>query len=141
MSHPVAGSGVALCLFAEHSLLGLQVMVAVMGFGMAAIFPTGLLWAEKYIVVSNKIGSAFALSGMVGPELFPIMVGSFIESNPMFLMYTILISILCCTLLFTLAALVGRKIVEEKLRAELKIHCTPQINYKVTGYKGNPDLK
>ena len=112
-----------------------------MGFGMAAIYATGLLWSENYIVVTDKIGLAFTLSGMVGPELFPVIVGSFIEGRPMFLMYTIFISILCCTLLFILAALAGRKIVEEKLRAKLKIYCTPQINYKVTGYKGNPDLK
>ena len=86
-------------------------MVAVMGFGMAAIYATGLLWSEKYIVVTEKIGSAFAFSGMVGPHFCPIIVGSYIEGSPMFLMYTVLASVLGCTLIFALAALVGRKIV------------------------------
>ena len=114
---PIAGSGVALCLFAEHSVLTLQILVAVMGLGMAAIYATGLLWSEKYIVVTNKIGAAFALFAMAGPDFFPIIVGSYIEDSPMFLMYTVLATILGCTLIFALAALVGRGILEEKSRA------------------------
>ena len=89
----------------------LQVIVSVMGFGMAAIYATGLLWSENYIVVTDKIGLAFTLSGMVGPHFFPIIVGSYIEDSPMFLMNTVLASVLSCTLIFALAALVGRSIV------------------------------
>ena len=85
-----------------------------MGLGMAAIYATGLLWSEKYIVVTNKIGSAFALFAMAGPDIFPIIVGSYIEDSPMFLMYTTLATILGCTIIFALAALVGRGILEEK---------------------------
>ena len=117
---PCAGSGVALCLFAEHSLLALQVMVAVMGLGMAAIYATGLLWSEKYIVVTNKIGSAFALFAMAGPDIFPIIVGSYIEDSPMFLIYMVLATILGCTLIFALAALVGKGILEEKGKANTR---------------------
>ena len=97
-------------------MITLQILVAVMGIGMAAIYATGLLWSEKYIVVSNKIGSAFALFAMAGPDFFPIIVGNYIEDSPMFLMYTILATILGCTLIFALAALVGRGILEEKSR-------------------------
>ena len=85
-----------------------------MGLGMAAIYATGLLWSEKYIVVTNKIGSAFALFAMAGPDIFPIIVGSYIEDSPMFLMYTTLATILGCTIIFALAALVGRGILKEK---------------------------
>ena len=96
-------------------------MVAVMGFGMAAIWATGLLWSERYIVVTNKIGSAFAFAGMMGPNIFPIVVGSYIEDSPMFLMYTVLVSVLSCTLIFALAVLVGRSIsIEEKARANTR---------------------
>ena len=113
----------ALCVFAEHSLIALQVLVAVMGFGMAAIWATGLLWSKNYIVVTNRIGSAFALSGMMGPNLLPFIVGSCIEDSPIFLMYIVLASVLGCTLIFALAGLVGRSILDEKSRtasAELK---------------------
>ena len=111
------GSGFALCLFAEHSVLALQILVAVMGLGLAAIYATGLLWSEKYIVVTNKIGSAFTLFAEAGPNVFPIFVGSFIEETPMFLMYTVLATFLGCTLIFALAALVGRGLLEEKDKA------------------------
>ena len=125
----IAGSGVALCLFAEHSVLTLQILVAVMGLGMAAIYATGLLWSEKYIVVTNKIGSAFALFAMAGPDIFPIIVGSYIEDSPMFLMYTVLATILGCTLIFALAAIVGRGILKEKSKAntngEVEINTAP----------------
>ena len=62
-------------------MLVLQILVAVMGLGMAAIYATGLLWSEKYIVVTNKIGSAFALFAMEAPSIFPFLVGSYIEER------------------------------------------------------------
>ena len=89
-----------------------------MGLGMAAIYATGLLWSEKYIVVTNRIGSAFALFAMAGPDVFPIIVGNYIEDSPMFLMYTTLATILGCMIIFALAALVGRGILEEKGTSE-----------------------
>ena len=103
-----------MCIFAEHSLLVLQVSVAVMGLGMAAIYATGLLWSEDYVVVTDKIGLAFTISGMLGPQLFPIIVGNFIEHNPMLLMNMVLAIVLCCTLIFSLAAIVGRRILTEE---------------------------
>ena len=102
-------------------MLALQILVAVMGLGMAAIYATGLLWSEDYVVVTDKIGLAFTISGMLGPQLFPIIVGNFIEHNPMLLMNMVLAIVLCCTLIFALAALVGRSIlIEEKIEDEMK---------------------
>ena len=92
-------------------------MVAVMGLGMAPIYPTGLLWSEKYIVVTNKISSAFALFAMAAPNIFPFLIGTYIEESPMFLMYTVLATVLGCTLVFALVALLGRGLLEEKGKA------------------------
>ena len=114
------GSGIALCLFAEHSLLLLEITVAVMGLGMASIYATGLLWSENYVEVTDKIGLAFTVSGMLGPQLFPIILGNYIEDNPMLLMNMVLAIVLCCTLVFILAALVGRSILtEEEVESDL----------------------
>ena len=113
-------------------MLALQILVAVMGLGMAAIYATGLLWSEKYIVVTNKIGSAFALFAMAGPDIFPILVGSYIDENPMFLMYTVIATVLGCTLIFALAALVGRGLLDEKAKAlaELQPEGTAMVENK-----------
>ena len=92
-----------------------------MGLGMAAIYATGLLWSEKYVEVTDKIGLAFTVSGMLGPQLFPIIVGNYIEDNPMLLMNMVLAIVLCCTLIFALAALVGRSILrEEKVEGDIR---------------------
>jgi hypothetical protein len=45
---------------------------------MAPIFATGLLWAEEHIVVTNKIGAAFTVCAMAGPNVLPAVVGNFI---------------------------------------------------------------
>ena len=123
----VTGSGGVLCLFGEHSVLALQISVVVMGLGMAAVYATGFLWSEKYIMVTNKIGSAFAIFGMGAPNLFPFLIGSYIEDSPMFLMYAVFAVVLGCTLIFALAALVGRGLLKEKERASTELS-------KETGY-------
>lgn len=91
-----------------------------MGLGMASIYATGLLWSENYVEVTDKIGLAFTVSGMLGPQLFPIILGNYIEDNPMLLMNMVLAIVLCCTLVFILAALVGRSILtEEEVESDL----------------------
>jgi fucose permease len=122
------GSGVALIFFAEHSFLTLAVLIAIMGCGMASIYATGLIWAEKYITVTNKIGSAFAMFAMAGPDVFPILMGSFIVETPMFLMYLILGTVSGCMGIFAFAAIVGRSILNDR-RTE---RCENQDKVKVT---------
>ena len=92
-----------------------------MGLGMAPIYATGLLWSENYVVVTDKIGLAFTASGMLGPQLFPIIVGNFIEHSPMLLMNMVFAIVLCCTLIFALAGLVGRSLLmEEDVEGEMR---------------------
>ena len=124
------GSGIGLAIAAEDSLLVLQVLVAFMGCGTASIYATGLLWVEKYIVVTNKIGAAYAFCAMLGPDIFPILVGSFVVEHPMTLMYVVLTGVASCIVLFTMAALVGESMnqYEPVKRDETKDPAAIEVN-------------
>ncbi len=110
------GSGIGLAIAAEDSLLVLQILVAIMGCGTASIYATGLLWMEKYIVVTNRIGAAYAFCAMLGPDVFPILVGSFVVEHPMMLMYVVVSMVAGCIVLFSMAAFVGESMNRDKLR-------------------------
>ncbi len=91
-----------------------------MGCGMAAIYATGLLWIEKYVRVTNAIGAAYSFCAMFGPDVFPIIIGTFIVDKPMSLMYYVLTSIVFLTVLFVIAGLVGESIVRSEKAKALK---------------------
>ena len=42
----------------------LQLLCAVMGVGMSSVYATSLLWSERYIEVTNRVGALFTLFGM-----------------------------------------------------------------------------
>ena len=93
---------IGLMFLAEHSLLALEILAAIIGCGVAPLFATGLLWMEKHIVVSNRIGAACSFSVMSAFAICPVVVGSSIVDSPMVLVYVLLANSILCIL--TLAA-------------------------------------
>jgi hypothetical protein len=91
--------GVALVLFAETSMLALQVGVGILGVGIATMYATGLLWLEQHVVVTSKM-----LAVVTGAKFMPTLVGQFVVAWPMFLMYLVLGSSASCLLLFLVAS-------------------------------------
>ena len=81
-----------------------------MGFGMASIYATGLLWLEQYVTITSKIGATFTIASSLGPDVFPVILGQFIVATPMVLMYTTLALVSVCIALFFVAFLIGRSI-------------------------------
>lgn len=82
----VIGS-IELVLLGNASLVALEVGSALVGLGTASLFATGLLWIEEYLVISNRIGAAFSIAASLGCDVFPLIMGQFIDTRPMFLMY------------------------------------------------------
>ena len=66
------------------------------------------MWLEAYIVITSGIGAFFTIMSSLGPDVFPVLVGQFIESRPMAVMYLTLGIVLFCVGLFALAAVAGR---------------------------------
>ena len=53
----------------------MQILCAVMGLGMSSIYATSLLWCEKYIAVTNRIGALFTLFGMAAANALQAGLG------------------------------------------------------------------
>ena len=81
-----------------------------MGFGMASVFATGFLWLENHTPVTSRIGALLSIFASLGPDVFPIIVGQFIERQPMVMMYVTLAAVIVCAALFSVAAVLGAKI-------------------------------
>ena len=81
---------------------------ALMGTGMASVYACGILWIEQHITVTGRIVSAMIISGSIGADLFPIILGQFMANFPMILMYLQVSVVLMCILLFSIAYKVTR---------------------------------
>jgi fucose permease len=87
---------VLLSTMASHTETALWVGTALLGIGLASVFPTGILWIERYIHVSNKVAAAFVTGASLGEIVCPIAVYRLMVNNPAMLMHSaVLINILC----------------------------------------------
>ncbi len=58
-----------LAFLAESSFVLLQACVAVLGFGMASIYATGLLWVEEHVTMTGYMTSLFTVADAAGPQV------------------------------------------------------------------------
>ena len=79
-----------------------------MGAGMASVYACGILWIEQHITVTNRIISSMVISGSIGADLFPIILGQFMASFPMILMYLQVAVVFMCIILFSSAYVITR---------------------------------
>ena len=86
----------------------LYVSSGLMGAGMASVYACGILWIEQHITVTNRIMSSMIISGSIGADLFPIILGQFMATFPMILMYLQVAVVFLCILLFSTSYLITR---------------------------------
>ncbi len=91
---------------------------AFLGAGMASIYASGMLWAEQYMTITNRIGAALTVASASGADVFPIVIGQYIEGDPMILMYFTVGLIGLCTLTFFASVFTGFAIVKDKIEKE-----------------------
>ncbi len=101
-------SSVCMIFLSQTSLVALQVLSAIAGVGMSPMYATGMLWAERHLTMTNRIGSALSFAAMAGANVVPIFVGSFIVETPLFLMITSAALFGLIVVAFCGASLVGR---------------------------------
>jgi len=99
---------VLLSILGDTSTAVLIVGSGLMGVGMASVYATGLLWLERRVEISNRIGAAMTISSSLGAKVFPVLVGQTVEDYPMSFMYITLGISTGCTLLFGVNAVLGR---------------------------------
>ena len=98
-----------LAIFAETSAVALGILTAFMGIGMAPIYASSMLWMDQFMTVTNKIGGLMTVAAGVGADAFPLILGQFIGTFPMLLMYMQVGLIYFCVLLFFMATWVGKR--------------------------------
>ena len=74
---------------------------ALLGFGMASIFPTGITWAERYMEVTGKSTAVFVIGSALGEMCMPALTGFLFEAkDPMWLLYVMLASAVVCIVVY-----------------------------------------
>ncbi|XP_021924105.1 uncharacterized protein LOC110831913 isoform X2 [Zootermopsis nevadensis] len=87
---------VLLSVMGSHTETALWVGTALLGIGLASVFPTGILWIERYIHVSNKVAAAFVVGASLGEMVCPVAVYQLMLNHPAMLMYSAaVINVLC----------------------------------------------
>ncbi|GLG93714.1 Uncharacterized protein GBIM_01055 [Gryllus bimaculatus] len=98
---------------ADRFETALRVGTALIGIGLASMFPTGILWIERYIHVSNKVAAVFVIGVALGKLICPITIYKLMDIERMLFMYaTLVINIICIfifILLWWLASRQGEK--------------------------------
>ena len=98
-----------LAIFAESTVEALGIFTAFMGIGMAPIYASSMLWMDQFMTVTNKIGGLMTVAAGVGADVFPLLLGQFIATFAMLLMYVQVGLIYFCILLFALATWIGKQ--------------------------------
>ena len=98
-----------LTIFAETSVVALYIFTAFMGIGMAPIYASSMLWMDQFMTVTNKVGGLMTVAAAVGANAFPLILGQFLESYPMLLMYMQVGLVYFCVVLFFMATWVGKR--------------------------------
>ena len=106
---------VILVIFANESVLSLQIGSVCLGLGMASIYATGLLWLESYVKITNRIGAAMSVASGIGADVFPVIIGQYLTTYPMILMYVTSGTILLCSVMFLCAIWIAQKVNVPKL--------------------------
>ena len=103
-----------LLLYAEEWVLVLKLAAGVVGFGMASMYATGLLWLGQHIKVTNRIGASVMVTSAMGVLVFPVLNGQLIDTTPMSLMYLNFSTLTVCSVIFISANLVAHLATQRK---------------------------
>jgi len=78
-------------------------LTAGLGFSMAPIFPTGILWIEEQFLVTGTITGVFLVCSACGQIALPLLMGYFFDHlEPISMMYLNLFCVVICTVIFGL---------------------------------------
>jgi len=89
-----------LLTFGNTSERLLWIALVIMGAGYSCVFPGIYAFLEERINVTNSICGAFMFASSIATTTNPILVGLFIETNPMIFVYVNVVSLILCILIF-----------------------------------------
>ncbi|CAL8125716.1 unnamed protein product [Orchesella dallaii] len=80
--------------WARNSISMLWASGIIFGMGFSSVYASFTSYVERYIYFTNFIGSMMLVCGSGVAAIYPLIVGSFIEQNPIVLSYTSFFSII-----------------------------------------------
>lgn len=86
-------ANVLLISWANDSLSVLWCSSIIFGLGFSTMFPAFCAYIERYLRFTNLIGGFVIVCGSGMAAFYPLIIGSFIEENPVVLSYTAFFSI------------------------------------------------
>jgi len=107
---------VSLSIWAETSILLLKLGVALVGAGVASLFASGMLWIKNVLTVTNRIGAVITMSCSIGSQVYCMVIGTYIESDPMLFMHLMTGTLITLFLCFGLANFTARNSKQEEER-------------------------
>ena len=105
-------SSAGLLIFAEHSFLALKLVSASLACGVASMYATTLSWVGESMDISNRVATIFSFSAMTAPNMYPLLIGAFIEDDPDILLYAIVGVVIAGTLAFVCSAVIKPRYVD-----------------------------
>ncbi|KAJ6640088.1 Sodium-dependent glucose transporter 1 [Pseudolycoriella hygida] len=87
-----------LLLWASYNLTMFWVGCVILGAGFSTMYPAFCAFMEKYLVITNSIGSFFCVVGSVFASIYPLIVGHLIKQRAVVLTYTNFFSTVACIL-------------------------------------------
>ena len=75
---------------------------------MGTVFATGMAWLEQFVALDGGAGTLLVIAGTIGPDIFPVVIGQFLEDDPMVLVHAQFGVILACVVLFVFVYLLAR---------------------------------
>lgn len=104
----LSAGGLTAVTYLNKSVIFIWTLSGTLGVGMAAIFPTGVLWLEDHIKVTAKMASIFVIASSLGEMVIPALVGFFIDhTGPQVLMLTVLLCSAGCAVVFCLMVFIA----------------------------------
>ena len=88
--------------------------VGLQGAGSAAVFSTTFLWLETLIPVTNAIGAAYTIAWNIAVQVYSILIGQYIVSQPGVFIYLMSGTVGCCILTFGAANILAVSISKRK---------------------------
>lgn len=93
---------ILLLIFANNSPLMVWIAFVIIGKGHSPVYPCILSFVEERINVTTSVCSIFILSSSFSSIVIPIILGKFLEQNPLVYVYVNLLGLAVCAVVFML---------------------------------------
>ena len=123
----------SLVMFLSSNLILTWISIGMFGAGLSSTYPTAFTFAQKFVKISGKFASRFAIGGAIGWMTIPSIAGFFFEKYCKSMPLIVLISFILNVLILIIMNIQGQKILELKNDKNSKIEEKTKLNNREEG--------